>query len=649
MAKYTPLTAPNPDQKGWPGGIKYIIGNEGCERFSYYGMKALLAVYIAGLYMAYRGATETAAEDAATEAIHLFSAAVYTLPLIGAILSDRLLGKYRTIITLSIVYCLGHLALAIFENPAYQKELFGTVFIDPVTGLYIGLGLIAVGSGGIKPCVSAHVGDQFGSANWHLLQKVFNAFYFIINLGSAIATIVIPAIQGDLVRYDADWNVLASGQGEAIHYAYSGSVGWAFGIPGILMGLATIFFWMGRRKFIHVPGVPGGKLGKLDFLSGTFLTIGLMAPLFMFLAGMDTMFGLSIYVITPIVSLVSLGLFVFFFSARQKLEADDGFLAVMFFALKTWMNRSKAPSVTETSETADAPAESGAESSDSPTESHWFFGQAVKKFGAEIVEGPIAVLKVISVLLMVSVFWGLFHQHGTTWVHQAKVMDRSFDLSWTTWLIIGVILGASVGLAIGLSVTKEKSKRWQSLGIGALVGVGLGFLLYKVFPDTINERQVSAANPFLVMILIPYTIYGLYPFLDKIGLRPHPLRRMTIGMLMAAFSFIPIAMLQSQIEGGATPHVAWQFLPYIIVTLAEVMVSITGLEFAYSQAPKRMKSCIMGFWLVNVAIGDFLVIGLVKTEMSRVTFFWVFAGLMAVAGILFGLRARGYKYKDYPQ
>ena len=114
MASYTPKTAPDPELKSWPPGIPYIIGNEGCERFSYYGMKAILFVYIVGLYMNLQGSELEEARDAATETMHLWSAAVYALPLIGAIISDRLLGKYRTILYLSVVYCLGHLALAVF-------------------------------------------------------------------------------------------------------------------------------------------------------------------------------------------------------------------------------------------------------------------------------------------------------------------------------------------------------------------------------------------------------------------------------------------------------------------------------------------------------------------------------------------------------
>src|SRR5690606_10592975 len=145
---------------------------------------------------------------------HMFIAGVYFFPFIGALISDALFGKYRTIILLSLVYCLGHLVLAADTTR---------------TGLYWGLGLIAVGSGGIKPCVSAHVGDQFGKTNQHLLPRVFSWFYFSINIGSFIAELLIP------------W----------LRKSYGPHV--AFGVPGVLMFVATLLFWMGRNKFVHIP------------------------------------------------------------------------------------------------------------------------------------------------------------------------------------------------------------------------------------------------------------------------------------------------------------------------------------------------------------------------------------------------------------
>ena len=136
MASYTPLTAPVPS-KEMPKGIPYIITNEAAERFSFYGMKAILTVFLTnqlGL-----------GESIAREYYHGFNTAVYFTPLIGALCAEVFAGKYRTIMGFSLVYCAGHLVLAIN---------------DSLGGLLLGLSLIAVGAGGIKPCVSSMMGDQ---------------------------------------------------------------------------------------------------------------------------------------------------------------------------------------------------------------------------------------------------------------------------------------------------------------------------------------------------------------------------------------------------------------------------------------------------------------------------------------------------------
>ena len=208
--KYT--TAPVPSTR-WPAGISYIIGNEAAERFSFYGMKGILVVFMTAHLLNSQGQADHMSEADAKVWFHLFTSAVYFTPLLGGLLSDIFLGKYRTIILLSLVYCLGHFMLAID---------------DTRFGLGIGLGLIAVGAGGIKPCVSAHVGDQFSKKNSFLLSKVYGWFYISINLGAFLSTLLIPYC---LKHYSA-------------HVA--------FGIPGIFMLLATLFFWKGRFKFIHI-------------------------------------------------------------------------------------------------------------------------------------------------------------------------------------------------------------------------------------------------------------------------------------------------------------------------------------------------------------------------------------------------------------
>ena len=141
-----------------PPGLGHILVNETAERFSFYGMKAILVVYMSQ-HLTDAAGRPAMSETEARERYHEFTMAVYATPVIGALSAEVLLGKYRTIMGFSLVYCGGPLALAISESGL---------------GLVLGLALIALGSGGIKPCVSANVGDQFGEANQQLLPTAFS-------------------------------------------------------------------------------------------------------------------------------------------------------------------------------------------------------------------------------------------------------------------------------------------------------------------------------------------------------------------------------------------------------------------------------------------------------------------------------------------
>ena len=569
MADSRYLTSPDPKETGWPKGVKYIIGNEGCERFSFYGMKSVLQVHITALFVA-AAMAETAAEEHAQEMVHLFVAGVYAFPMIGAIVADRWIGKYHTILILSLVYCLGHFVLSIAENT--------------ITGMWIGLGLIAVGSGGIKPCVSAHVGDQFGKSNWHLVDKVFQAFYFIINFGSFFATLAIPAIRA-WEHEHLDWSINIGG------HEFTTSI--AFGLPGVLMFIATILFWMGRKVFVHVPPNPGGKLGFLDTLSSSFLFMGFIGlPMFFF----EIMPAIAFW--ATLVGCIAVGGFLF--AVRQNMQQDNGFLAVMFYSSAAALSGRNRQARAELDDSV----------AQDSVRKHWFFAASAKKFDELTAEGPRAVLRIVTVFFLISVFWALFDQHASSWIRQAQRMD---------------------------------------------LNTGLGFSLGAFSWDgSVLPSQVSALNPLMVMTLIPLNLFLLYPAVDKYIIKLTPLRKMTIGMFVASLAFATVAWIQMRIDAvpsdGSKVSVLWQILPYLIMTQSEVMVSITGLEFAYTQAPARMKSTIMGFWLLTVALGNKLVAIMTKLpDMSLVRFFWLFAGLMAAAAVIFGIRALFYTYKDYSQ
>ena len=585
-------TVPDHETTGWPPGIPYIVGNEVCERFSFYGMRAILTVHLTALYVA-QGFAEGRAEQLSRGTFHFFVAGVYALPMIGAIIADRLAGKYRTILYISLFYCLGHAALSIWENN--------------LSGVYFGLALIAVGSGGIKPCVSANVGDQFGKKNWFRVRTVYQIFYFSVNFGSFFATLLIPRVKdvwGPALAEALPWVA-----GSLTPKQFGTSL--AFGIPGVLMFIATVIFWMGRRKFVHVPPNPGGRLGLLDTLSSTFLFLS-VGHLF-FTPGLaniltrdwppesnQRLFSVLLMAGSSVLFLVA-GLWLFFLRQRQR--QDDGFLAVMLYTLTQFFAGAEEQPRPERVDGQAEPSELARSR---------FWGPAVARFGETATEGPIAVLKIISVLILISVFWALFDQHSSSWVEQAKRMDL---------------------------------KLWEGM--------------------TLLPNEVQALNPLLVMIFIPL-VNLIYIACEKVGIRMLPLRRITVGMVLTALSFVAAALVQARIDTTAYPGtllgggvsavglervwIGWQFIQYAVITMGEVMVSITALEFAYTQAPRRMKSTLMSFLNLTVSLGNVLVALLAYfSGLALVNFFWVFAGLMAVAAVLFALRAVFYVQKDYPQ
>ena len=443
MAKSKYLTAPIPSKKT-PAGIPYILTNEAAERFAFYGMTGILVIFMTTHLMGRDGTLKVMGDEEATFWFHSFKSAVYFLPILGALLSDIWLAKYKTVLYFSLVYCVGFFALTAD---------------DTRLGLGVGLVLMAIGSGVIKPCVSANVGDQFGKTNQHLMSRIFGWFYFAINLGAAVSMWYCPWLR---VKY-----------GPRV----------AFCVPALFMLLATIAYWMGRKKFVHVPA--GGVGFVKECLSG---------------------------------------------------------------------------------------------------------------------EGLKALGKLCIIFLFVAMFWALFDQSQSSWVLQATKMDLN------------------------------------------------------VFGFELLPEQPQAFNPVLVMIMIPLFSYGIYPAIGKV-FRLTPLRKISIGLFVGALSFVVPVWIEKQIQAGAAPNISWQFLAYVILTAAEVMVSITCLEFAYTQAPKKMKSFIMAVFLLSISLGNAftaVVNWFIRNEdgsskLPGASYYWFFTIAMLVTAVLFIPVAKGYRVKSYIQ
>ncbi len=248
MAKHKYLTSP-PKITTMPPGVPYIVGNEAAERFSYYGMNSILTIFMTKYLTDKMGHLSLMQPTHAEAWYHTFVFSLYFLPIFGAILADAVFGKFWVVFWISIVYCLGHATLALIGTSVAHM-------IEPRYLLAVGLLLIAIGAGGIKPCVSTNVGDQFGESNKHLLTRIFNWFYFSINAGSAISTLLIPWL---LEPYKAaSGGFIAKLPPATVNFLESPNLhspDIAFGLPGVFMAIATVIFWLGRKKFVHIPPV----------------------------------------------------------------------------------------------------------------------------------------------------------------------------------------------------------------------------------------------------------------------------------------------------------------------------------------------------------------------------------------------------------
>jgi POT family proton-dependent oligopeptide transporter len=446
-----------------PRSVYFIIGNEACERFSFYGMSTILVPYM----QEFLGWEHNRAESI----YHYFVAAAYMMTVVGGWLSDRFFGRYKTILWLSYGYVLGHAVLAAgdlgFRVPA----------------LYIGMVLIVIGQSGIKPNLSAFVGDQFRQEDRHLLDRVYSWFYFAINVGSATSQFATP------------W-LLAGCAFGAMKLCANTATAWGFGVPGLLMAAALVIYLAGRREYVKVP--PAGR-------------------------------------------------------------DPNGFLAVLRTRL--------------------------------------FEGEeaARKRHGETAEEGMRAVFRIALVFLPIVAFWALYFQYGSSWFNQAEKMDRD-------------IAG------------------WH-----------------------MESAQMESLNAVLILIMVPTFAYLVYPALERAGLRMTMLRRMAIGMFLSVPAFISAAVIQSWIENGERPHIAWQVIQYVLVSISETMVSVTALEFAYTQAPRSMKGAIMSLWFLTLGTGSF-VTSLVRSNIafaSGTNYFIFWSVFMLVGAVAFAIVAALYKSAEF--
>lgn len=208
------------------------------------------------------------------------------------------------------------------------------------------------------------------------------------------------------------------------------------------------------------------------------------------------------------------------------------------------------------------------------------------------------ILKILSIFAFIIPFWSIFDQTASSWVAQGNKM-------------------------IPLPIPLPGGGTWS-----------------------IGPEEIQAANPVFVMMFIPLITVFVYP---KVVTLARPLVRLGTGLALSAVTFLIVAFLQYRLEGGASMSIAWQLIPYCVLTVSEILVSTTGLEFAYTQAPAHLKSVITSFWNLTIFAGNMLVAAITFFLSNGETAnaistdrFILYAVLAAVVAVAYSFRARRY-------
>ncbi|NWJ09984.1 S15A1 protein, partial [Crypturellus undulatus] len=663
---------------GYPISIFFIVINEFCERFSYYGMRAVLVLYFK--YFLHWD------DNLSTAIYHTFVALCYLTPILGALIADSWLGKFKTIVSLSIVYTIGQAVMAISSiNDLTDSNRDGTPdhIAVHVALSVVGLILIALGTGGIKPCVSAFGGDQFNDDQEKQRTRFFSIFYLSINAGSLISTIVTPILRGQ----------------ECGIHSKQRCYPLAFGVPAALMAVALIVFIIGsgmykkvqpqgnvmvqvskcigfaiKNRFRHRSKEFPKREHWLDWASEKYdkrliaqtkmvlKVLFLYIPLPMFWAlfdqqgsrwtlqatTMDGNFGaiqiqpdqmqtvnpILIIIMVPVVDAViyplikkcginftplrriAVGMFLaslaFVAAALVQVQIDKTlpvFPAAGQAQIKV-INLGSANAAVQfqpglknvTVESHEASDYMIFKTSELNSVSVMFGNQAANP-GMDLLDGERQTLAVKNVGTTIVAEW--LHdnitskpEEGNNLIRFLNNMDQPINVS---------MAGTHFGSLPSLSASNyEAFSRGSKKITGNTASLSCEvssktFGFGSAYTVVINGCSGNILNATYVEDIPPNTV-----------------------------------------------HMAWQIPQYFILTCAEVVFSVTGLEFSYSQAPSNMKSVLQAGWLLTVAVGNIIV--LIVAGASKLSEQWaeyvLFAALLLVVCFIFSVMAYFYTYID---
>lgn len=651
--------------RNYPKGVFFCLGNEFSERFSFYGMRAILTLYLISIH--------NMPDSEAKLIFHAFVSLAYFTPILGSILADGFLGRYHVILYISILYCLGHVLLTIGAVPTLPREILQ--ILD-----FVGLFVIAVATGGIKPCVSAFAADQFPSNLVNERKQFFSFFYFTINLGALLSKIVTPYLRGRVHCFGND-----------------SCFPLAFGVPAIFMVVALIIFVCGKPfyKIVKCEENIIWNVCKCCFYS---LKESLKAKCKLSLRFAEPKFGTQL-----VDDIRGLGVILVLFLP-----------VIPFWALFDQMG------------------------------STWVIqaNRMDGRLGClTVLPDQMSVLNPLLVIIMVPIiemFVYPFLAKFNVLVKPLRRMGWGGLLAAVSFIIAGFLQLAINKTIVEIPANGKVHYTLANYGICPLsasstnVNITLASrdnymdnfdknvefnfdCVNSLLPSNINKNWTSPNDGhFLVFWDRPTADvnYGHVPFelkktkngKSRIYIQLHPdymdqnasiivmqdgvvkfsqtsgskyvdIEPGLVGsnvydIMLKTCNGCQMTFIQKfEAKAGAahgivymnnatystleliapnTISLMWQIPQYLIITTGEILFSISGLEFSYSQAAPSMKSVLQAIWLMTVAFGnvvDMIISGSSIIEDPAIEFF-VYACLMFIVMIVFVFLAYRYKYVD---
>uniref|UniRef100_A0A8C2EM69 Solute carrier family 15 member 1 n=1 Tax=Cyprinus carpio TaxID=7962 RepID=A0A8C2EM69_CYPCA len=599
---------------GYPISIFFIVVNEFCERFSYYGMRAVLVLYFRYFLLW--------DDDLATSIYHAFVALCYLTPILGAIIADSWLGKFKTIIYLSIVYAIGQVTMAISTiHDITDANRDGTPdnFTFHIALSMLGLILIALGTGGIKPCVAAFGGDQFQEHQSRQLNTFFSVFYLCINAGSLLSTLITPVLRAQ----------------ECGIHTQQQCYPLAFGVPAVLMVISLVVFIAGSGMYVKTD--PEGNImwsvcKCIGFaIKNRFRHRSSSYPKrehWMDWANekYDKLLIAQIKMVLKVLFLyIPLPMFWTLFDQKVSICHFSGLLGglpdqmqtvnpILILTLVPIMDRLIFPLIQKCG----------------------LNFSPLKRMTVGMLFAAMAFVSAALVQIEIDKTLPNFPSSSESQLKVVNTYSRTLN----------VTISPNEHLLIeSFGVQLHTSKHTYST---------ISRMFVNGYTADLNITNLDSIEP---SATTNYTLVnqGKRDFVLRHGEQWCEFsRKFGFG---ASYTFlIPSTVFSDDCESITevedmkpnSVHMALQIPQYFLITTGEVMFSVTGLQFSYSQAPKNMKSVLQAGWLCTNAVGNIIV--LIVAELGKLPKQWaeylLFASLLVAVSIIFSIMAYFYTYID---